>query len=114
MCASEDIFRLDIEGAYEGDINRITRTFELKENSIVLTDEFDGVKSITERFVSVVKPEIVVSGVRIGDVLLKTDAQAKVDVRTISDHSQMPIDVYIVDFLVETTCFKAIFEVQEK
>ena len=114
VCASEDMFKLDIEGAYEGDINRITRTFELKENSIVLTDEFDGVKSITERFVSVVKPEIVVSGVRIGDVLLKTDAQAKVDVRTISDHSQMPIDVYIVDFLVETTCFKAIFEVQEK
>ena len=60
--AGEDFFELDIEGAYEkGLCKRINRRFELQEKSVILRDTFeysDKTEDITERFVSLVKPEI--------------------------------------------------------
>ena len=111
--ASESIFRLDMEAAYKTDINKLTRSFELKENSVVLTDEFDEGCNVTERFVSVIKPEIAADGVKIGDVLLKTDAKPVIEVRSINDHSQTPMDVYTIDFLTDKNCFKVVFEIRE-
>ncbi|HAL62845.1 MAG TPA: hypothetical protein DCO93_00205 [Clostridiales bacterium] len=60
--AEQSRFSLDIEGAYEdGIIERIDRTFEFTEDSVILNDEFDyseNTESICERLVSFVKPQI--------------------------------------------------------
>jgi hypothetical protein len=54
-------FALDIANAYDvPDLKSLKREFTLSDDSVSLTDTFDyvGEESITERFVSFIKPEI--------------------------------------------------------
>lgn len=58
----ENHFSLDIEGAYEkGIIDKIHRSFEIEKDYIILKDTFiysGKTKSVTERMVSKIKPQI--------------------------------------------------------
>lgn len=50
---------LDISGAYDADGIKFLRRFDLFDGSITLKDRFSGnIKSVTERFVSIIKPTV--------------------------------------------------------
>ena len=70
-------FSLDIEGAYEkGLISRIHRVFDLKDSSVVMTDEFDysdKTESICERIISWSKPVVQDGYIMIGNTKLIFD-----------------------------------------
>ena len=51
-----DIITVDIKNAYPVSIEKFLRHFELSENEVILTDEFDRDLNVTERFVSEAKP----------------------------------------------------------
>ena len=57
----DGIFSMDIAGAYGlDDLHSLSRTFDIKDEGLTLTDEFDYVGDgiITERFISQVAPEV--------------------------------------------------------
>ena len=61
VVVGENRFSLELQGAYEnGLISKICRSFEVKEESVILKDEFvysDKTESIKERMVTWTKPE---------------------------------------------------------
>ena len=117
VSATDSSFSMDIEGAYKTDIKKITRSFNVMENEVIVTDEYvcdDFTKyKITERFISVIEPKIVPGGVQIGDVLIKTASCAVIGKVTENDHNAKPADIYTLDFEVKEKIFKAIFEIQK-
>ncbi len=57
MSVENNTVKIDFSKAYPVEINKLTRIFELKENEILLSDEFDENVSWQERFVTETKPE---------------------------------------------------------
>lgn len=96
----EDEFSLEMHEAYEGNIKSVVRTFRLNENGIIIHDSFSNSSghSITERFVSVVKPNFTDEGVRIGNALLKTEHKAELSEQVLPGHGGKPINVYLIDY----------------
>lgn len=101
-----DFFALDIEGAYENDIvNKIRRSFEIKENSVVLRDRFeysDKTESVTERMVTWTKPVIGEGYVDLGTAEVKFDKnryQASVSEDVYRSHDDThDVTVYLIDY----------------
>ena len=58
--ADKNRFYMDIAGAYDSDIKKLERRFELADNTIKLTDSFDG--KLTERIILSHKPEQIGDG----------------------------------------------------
>ncbi len=65
MSVENNIVKIDFAKAYPVEINKLTRIFELKENKILLSDEFDENVSWQERFVTETKPEYVDGKIKI-------------------------------------------------
>ncbi len=76
---SNGIFTMDISKAYRCErLKGLTRKFTLTDDSVKLNDTFDcdGDREITERLVTLIKPEIGKDGVvHIGDVTVEYDAE---------------------------------------
>ncbi len=115
VSATDCSFTMDIEGVYKTDIKKITRSFNVTESAVILTDEYmcnDFEKhKITERFISVIEPQIVQGGVKIGDVTIKTTANAKIGKVVENDHNAKPMDIYTLDFEVQEKVFQVMFEI---
>jgi len=58
ITVDDKIVKIDLAKAYPVEINKLNRIFELKENEIILSDEFDENVNWQERFVTEIKPEI--------------------------------------------------------
>lgn len=100
--SGEGVFSMDIAGAYGIEsLKSLRRRFELTEDTVTLTDEIDyrTEGSVTERLVSVVKPEIVRDGeITIGEAALSFDPQYGVSItETCGTASHDPL-VYLIDF----------------
>lgn len=115
VIANENIFVMDIDGAYDDLGVKITRKFDIKENSIILTDEYkcDDFENhkITERFISVIKPELLQDGVKIGDVFIKTSNAVNIEKLVENNHQLEPMDIYTLDIDVTESVFQIEFEV---
>ena len=106
--------RVDFAGAYGGALKKLVRTFEYRDDQILLTDEFGGCKKITERFVTVVKPKLIANGVKIGGVTLLCDgAVPRISESVFERHGYKKRrleTVYLIDFdFSEKECAKFIF-----
>ena len=100
----ENRFSLDIEDAYEeGIVGKIHREFTLFENSVKLTDAFeftDKTEYVTERFVSLTKPEIKDGCVDLGSAAICFDADRYAlicSTETCFSHEKT-VTVYMIDF----------------
>ena len=104
--AGDDFFSLDIEGAYEdGLTGKIHRHFQIKENSVAMTDTFEYSEKtacIYERMVSRVKPEICDGYVNLGtaDVLFdKNKYKASFTSEAYRAHGDKEdLIAYLIDF----------------
>ncbi len=73
LSKTENGICIDLTHAYQTDgIKSIKRSFDFSENSVTLQDEFsfDRPTTVTERFVSRIKPEIQGNTVKIGSLLI--------------------------------------------
>ena len=50
-------------------------------------------------------------GVKIGDVTIKTTANAKIGKVVENDHNAKPMDIYTLDFEVQEKVFQVMFEI---
>ncbi|MBQ6936963.1 MAG: heparinase II/III family protein [Clostridia bacterium] len=104
--ASDSMFELDIQGAYEsGSINRIRRQFMLDDNKVTLVDTFDfapDTQSVTERFISKKEPLICDGHVDFGVGKIVYDKKRYIPSVSTEDfvlHNGVDIiTVYIIDF----------------
>ena len=101
-------FSLDIEGAYKkGIIKKIHRTFELKESSVILSDEFEystKTESVCERLLSFIEPKVCDGFVALGSTKIQYERN-RFMVTTGSESYETGIvgedrkKVYYIDFM---------------
>ena len=106
-------FSMDIAGAYpEGCAESVRRSFDMDDDKVVLTDVFEVAegRSVVERFVSLVEPEVTEDGViYFADCRFSYFGDAKMDIHTEPTHQG---DCYIVDFTLKEGAkeFKVVME----
>lgn len=101
MNVDGDVVRIDFNKAYNTEINKLTRTFKLEENEIILKDEFDENVTWTDRFVSLIKPEISDGMVKIDCLNIFFDEKLlSVDIKKVveKNHANIDTDIYLIDF----------------
>lgn len=107
LTVTEDEFTAEIQGAYGENTPKIVRSFKMRESGITLTDTFDMQEKhdITERFVSVLKPEITDNGVKIGNAVIKADGTPKITEETLINHFGKPETFYLIDYKADKSVF---------
>lgn len=107
-----EAFTQIIKDAYKIPVE-IERSFKLTEKSIKLTDKFvfkDNAKhSVTERFVSLIKPETADGGLNIGGIIIKNPFVPTVQSEVIKGHHSEDITVYLIDYTASGTIFETEF-----
>jgi len=109
----ENKFSLEIQKAYEGNLPKIIRSFELCDSGITLTDtfnDFDGHKA-TERFVSFIKPEVRDGAVKIGNCRLITENIPEILEVQLINHQNNLQNYYFLDYTVSGEKFSLKVEV---
>lgn len=96
------VFETDIAGAYGGAVKRLNRRFVISDNGVELTDNFEfndhKAHDITERFISVIKPEIRDGAAVIGNLILESDAIPEMGSETLKSHGAKDDTLYFVDY----------------
>ena len=98
-----DRLELELSGAYGiPGVSRLNRTFSTEEDRITLTDSFEpDYESITERFITLIKPAADGNRVKVGDAVLEYDPeQARLDIHAEEDTGGVGT-VWCVDFLLK-------------
>ena len=101
--AGDGIFELNIAKAYAADnLSELIRRFEITDNSVILEDKFsftDNKKhDITERFVSVIKPEIRNGKAVIGNLTLECAYTPEIYSEELPSHNTKKNVLYFIDF----------------
>lgn len=114
--AGDGIFEINMAKAYADDtLSKLVRRFEITDNSVVLEDKFsftdDKAHDITERFVSVIKPEISDGKVTIGNLTMECDAVPDIHYEELPSHSAKKNVIYFTDFKSDN-CFKIEFKIK--
>ena len=111
---SDDKFVLELQEAYEADISKIVRSYEMRESGITITDEYETVEGheITERFISIVEPQIDGRNVRIGDVTLYTGVLPEIKKEVLRNHQCIDEEVWLIDYKVIDRTFVIKIEVE--
>lgn len=105
--AEENKFSLELQKAYEGNLPKILRSFELCDEGVTLTDTFEDFSShkVTERFVSYIKPEIKDGAVIIGNGVIKSDTLPEISSVEIPDIKLDMQTFYFLDYKVSKPIF---------
>lgn len=96
---------IDISNAYDTDVHTV-RAFEFAENGVFLQDTFDrhgeGVR-VTERFVTMIAPEVKEDGVWIRNVRLTAEGGqcAQIKQEIFKHQNRNEYTVYLIDFEIE-------------
>jgi len=105
--ADEDEFEVEIQDAYDVDVENVTRSFSMLEKGIKMTDSFIAEDNeIIERFVSLTKPGIEADGVHIGNAVLICNETPVITTQSIMSHSRTEVIVYLIDFIVNNNEFE--------
>lgn len=111
---SDNEFVLELQEAYEADIPKITRTYEMRDTGITLTDVYETIESheITERFISVIEPQMDGRNVRIGNTVLYTGVLPEITKEVLRNHSCIDEDVWLIDYKVTDKIFVMKIEIE--
>jgi len=97
-----NVITVEMADAYKIEsISRFTRTFTHTENAVTLTDSFDpDYDSITERFVTLLRPTAEDGVIHIGASALEYDPTLApiIQPHSVKDHDGFPETLYTVDF----------------
>ena len=107
--------KIEFSAAYGlPEFDRLTRTFVYEDDRVLLTDSFDSdYDSITERFITLIKPEIIGNLVKIGNTTMRFDATiADVCIIPTEHHVSGGIEiVYCLDFKLKQGLECVTFEI---
>ena len=104
LTKTEEGISIDLTHAYDiQNAESIKRDFTFTETEITMTDTyaFSSPTQVTERFVSMIKPEITENGVKLGNMTLATGGLVPTVSEDIHYHHEIgpaPSTVYLIDF----------------
>ena len=106
---------MELQDAYGENNPKIIRSFTVKKDGIILSDAYENIEnySYTERFVSIVKPCLSESVLKIGNVIIHTQSRPDITCRELSDHQRKMLKVWLIDFPVTENEFKIDVEVED-
>lgn len=112
---SEDKYVLELQEAYETDISKIIRTYDMRNTGITMTDVYSTIEGhkIVERFISIIKPQIEGRNVRIGDVVLYTGVLPEITKEVLRNKKSMDEDVWLIDYEVKDKTFVMKIEIEK-
>lgn len=100
-----DTVTVEMATAYpEGTIQTLTRRIDALENRIRLTDSFSAYETLTERFITLYKPEVFDDHLVVEGVALSFDPKAALLTVSVEDHAAHDasvVPVYCIDFAVK-------------
>ncbi len=104
---SDNKFVMELQEAYDTDMEKITRTFEILEDGVLLTDVYAPIEGhqITERFISLIEPLVEGSVLKIGNVVLKADTCASISKDAVRDKKGQDVPVWLMDYEVKDSTF---------
>ncbi len=109
----ENIFELQLKDAYGiEELESYVRHFNLNDDGFVLTDEFEGnIKSVKERFVSIIPPQLEGNRVKIGKATIIFDNDVDIVTSKLDYKGRRGGDkvVYFIDALTNKKTFVAKF-----
>lgn len=99
-----DKISVDMKNAYPEKIEKLTRSVELKENGLAVTDEFSGIFEIKERLITKEKPVISDGKIILDGAALSYDSDWKLvcSDKVIKTHEGNDLTVFILDFMPKT------------
>lgn len=100
---SDNVFSIEFSDGYKHEnLIKLVRNFEISDVCIKISDfyTFNDNKphNITERFVSVIKPEMRGSSVAVGDSVLKSEHTPKITQQQLNDHNGKADMLYFIDY----------------
>lgn len=105
----DGVVTVEMAGAYDiPKLRQLTRTVRFEEDRVSLTDSIDaGDLDVTERFVTLIEPEVSADHITVGGVTLLFDAglTPKITIQPFDVHKNSqaaapPIPVYCIDFAI--------------
>lgn len=112
MVCKDNNISVDFAKAYGGNVKKLVRTFAYYDDIIELNDEFAGVNRLTERFVTLIKPEETEKGVKVGNVILCGSVKPVIqEVFEEKFYVGNPQTVYVIDFVFNGAT-NAVFKLQ--
>ena len=112
-----DTITVTVENAYKG-LDYLERKFNLRQSSVVLTDDFRAGESHTlvERFVTMRKPEIIGDTVVIGSTIIVFDKEKAIPsicegTHLPHEYDSAPVTIYCIDFTLKSGINKICFEI---
>ena len=113
---TENRFSMELQGAYETDIPKIIRSFELGDHGVTVTDEYETIEGheIVERFISVVEPVVDGNKIYIGDIVLGAEGLLKITKDAVKDKKQRDEYLWLIDYQVTEKKFVMEIQVGEK
>ncbi len=97
------LFEIDIAGAYAADLKSLRRRFTVNSCGVELNDSFvfddDNTHHITERFISVIKPEMRGKTAYIGELMLECNAAPVITAEKIRNHFGQEDAIYYIDYI---------------
>ena len=113
---TENHFSMELQGAYETDIPKIIRSFELGDHGVTVTDEYETVEGheIIERFISIIEPVVDGDKIYIGDVVLCAEGLQKITKDAVKDKKQQDEYLWLIDYRVTEKKFVLDIQVGEK
>lgn len=109
--ADNNTFKLDISGAYDlKQLKSFIREFEIRENKIIMRDvfEFSGTE-ITERLVSLIKPQITNGDAKIKNMTIHSAVLPDIKEKPSKNHEGQYETVYCIDYTINSDSFECEF-----
>ena len=100
MTYKENHIVVDFADAYGGKAEKLIRSFSCENSALELIDEFSGCRELTERFVTLFRPEILENGVKIANVILSCKDSVP-QIHEVIDEKYFvgnPQTVYLIDY----------------
>lgn len=104
LSVDENTVDMSFAKAYPTEIKSIERKFTLLEDKIILCDKFDGVKTVTERFITDIEPVVKDGNITIADAKITVDEKHRFNCtyEDIKEHDGVNLRrVYKLDFEVD-------------
>lgn len=109
----DGVLSMDLKGAYAVEnLESLVRTFTAHEDKIVLCDKIKGDVKLTERLVTLTKPEIAPGTIKIKSATLSFNPEYSVSVSVGCGTSKANCEVYLIDFTLPENSTK--FEIEIK
>jgi len=115
MEVTDTKFVVELQEAYDTDIEKITRSFEMLDNGVLLIDRYEPIEGhqITERFISLIEPKVEGTTLRIGNAFLKADTCANISKDAVRDKKGQDVAVWLIDYEVTGQTFALQIEIEK-